>query len=113
MKFSLLDASGLDAQCLEESDFQEHETEIIGRAQLIEAAGQLATPIICWQSGYNQDSGYFEFEAAEEENNLLNLLAMLHLYRNDQRRWHLVAAWVCDSPQQAEFAVSQFRKSNY
>lgn len=113
MKFSLLDTSSLDAGCLEESDFEEHQAEITGRAQLIEAAGQLALPIICWQGDFNQESGSFDFEAIEEEDNLLNLLAMIALYRAEPRRWHLTAAWVCDSPQQAEFAAKQFRKGNY
>ena len=46
MENYVVDTRLLFAPCLEESDFETHKDEIIGRANIIEAAGKLAIPIV-------------------------------------------------------------------
>ena len=58
-----------------------HKDEIIGRANIIEAAGKLAIPIVCWNAGFDKEEGNFAYEVGEERTNLLNFGAILHLYQ--------------------------------
>ncbi len=117
MQFSLLDTSSIDSECLEESDFEtECDTRSVmpsayriqNRVDAIKQAGGLVAPIICWQSGFDQEEQAFTYEAFEEESNLLNTLAMIKLYREDSRRWHLTNAWVVDNIDQAEVLAQQY-----
>lgn len=108
MQFSLLDTSSIDSECLEESDFEAERSRIQNRVDAIKQAGGLVAPIICWQSGFDQEEQAFAYEAFEEESNLLNTLAMIKLYREDSRRWHLTNAWVVDNIDQAEVLAQQY-----
>ena len=108
MQFSLLDTCSIDSACLEESDFETERDRIQSRVDAIKQAGGLVVPIICWQSGFDQKDKNFIYEAFEEETNLLNVLAMIKLYREDSRRWHLTNAWVVDNIDQAEVLAQQY-----
>lgn len=108
MKYQLIDTNTLDAECLEETDFQIEAEIIQAKKEFIIQSGQLALPVICWQSHYDQDSQAFVFEAYEEQTNLLNLLTMLALYRENPQQWHLTPAWLCDSQSEAEMVATQY-----
>jgi|GEM_PF-3327413 len=108
MDYKLLDTNSIDAQCLEESDFEVEKEIIQVKAEMICNTGILALPIICWQSHYNKESEYFVFEAYEEQDNLLNLLTMIHLYREYPHEWYLTPAWVCMDKGHAEVASEQY-----
>ncbi|MEO1763366.1 MAG: hypothetical protein AAFR83_15610 [Cyanobacteria bacterium J06629_18] len=107
MKFSLIDTVRLDSECLEESDFDTERDRIQNRVNAIVNAGGLVAPIICFPNGLD-DEGQQVFEAFEEESNLLNTLAMIKLYRQEPRRWHLSNAWVVDNIDQAEVLAQQY-----
>ena len=107
MKFSLVDTARLDSECLEESDFENQRNRIQSRVNAILDAGGLVAPIICFPNG-TDDDGQQIFEAFEEESNLLNTLAMIKLYREEPRRWHLSNAWVVDDIDQAETLAQQY-----
>lgn len=106
MQFSFVDTRNLDAECLEETDFETERNRIQQRIQLIKNAGGLVTPVICFPNGF--ENGEQLWEAFEEENNLLNVLAMMELYRENPREWHLTNAWVVDDISQAQTLAEQY-----
>ena len=107
MKFSLVDVNRLDSECLEESDFETERERIANRANAIKQAGGLVAPIICFPNGFAED-GIEQFEAFEEEANLLNTLAMIALYREDPRLWEMSNAWIVENIDQAEILAEQY-----
>ena len=108
MENYIVDTCLLFAPSLEESDFETHKDEIIGRANIIEAAGKLAIPIVCWNAGFDKEEGNFAYEVGEERTKLLNFGAILHLYSIDKRQWEKVDCWVCDTPEQADAVLHQY-----
>ena len=108
MKSCIVDTNLFFAECLDESDFEKHSDQIIQRANIIEFAGRLAIPLVCWQSEFDQESQYFTYQLGEEFNNLINFMAILDLQKRDCRKWEKVDCWVCESPEQADIVLHQY-----
>lgn len=107
MQFSLVDVKKIDSECLEESDFEIERDRIQARISFIEKSGGLTMPIICYPVG-RDENGEEMFEAFEEENNLLNTLAMMQLNRDNPRLWEMTNAWVLPDIDAAEIAAGQY-----
>ena len=112
MKFALIDTGSLKSEKVNQEYLDCWESEINRRKALITQLGTLATPLVVYQDGFDDDYQAI-FEVPFSDSNTLNFIAMYELYQENPRQYELVNAWLCEHSGEAEVVIDQMDEMSF
>ncbi|NJM19899.1 MAG: hypothetical protein HC907_14980 [Richelia sp. SM1_7_0] len=112
MKFALIDTSSLKSEKVDDKYLDYWRDEIDRRKALIDQLGTLATPLVVYQDGFDEDYQAI-FEVPFSDSNTLNFIAMYELHQENPRQYELVNAWLCEHSGQAEVVIDQMDEMSF